>query len=928
VRKVFRIPVGRARIPRDVDDELAFHLEMRAQRLIAAGWSPDAAPQEALRQFGDVAAVRHDCVIMDEQRERAMKRAYVMEEFQQDVVYALRTLRRNIGFTLVIVCALAIGIGANTAIFTLINAVLVRSLPVQHPEQLVAIGNPVRVNSFSQGSPRTDLLAYPVYKDIRDHNRSFTGVLATGRAGRLDVRIDGTNGEFEHPRGRFVSANYFSVLGIRPAAGRVFNGTEDETPGSSPVATISHGYWTRRFHNDPAAIGRSIVVQGVRVTIIGVTLPSFTGEIVGASPDLWLPIGMQDALHPHQRVLNDLTSSWLLGLGRLAPGVTLEQARKEMTTLIERSIVSRATGTNGPAFLASKPKYYVSDGSKGFSRVRSTFHAPLLTLMIGVGLLLCIICANVANLLLARSIARGREMAVRLALGADRPRLVRQLLTESVVLALFGGAVGMFVAMWGSRGLLVLAAGGGTLPIDLAMDGWVLAFTLALSFAAVLLFGLVPALRASRVDLASTMRAGAHSVAGSALGHRGQRAPLGKLLIAGQVALSVVLLVGASMLVRSLRNVQSVDVGLDRDHLLVLDVDINARGYTIVPPGKPLGTTPSGPSLSSLVHTLRERFEALPGVVAVGYSENGIFSGTESGTSIEIPGFAMRTSDDSSVAYDQASPGYVNAIGGKVLQGRDLAASDEGQLARIALVNHALAQFYFPNQSAVGKFLHTQDSIAIQIVGVIADTRDHELEGTPARRMYFPYAHHDTLLGVPGSLRFEIRVAGDPAAFVQSVRRKVVAFDPALPIDGIDPLPTLMRQSISEERLVAQLATAFGVLALLLAGVGLYGVMTYAISRRTGEIGLRVALGAQRSNVLNMVLVDALRLVGVGVAIGLPLALASTRLLRTQLHGIDSIDPVSIAVAVGVLSSSAVVAVLIPALRAARVSPIVALRTE
>jgi predicted permease len=927
MRRVFRIPFARSQIPREVDDELEFHLETRTQRLIAAGWLPDAARQEALRQFGDVATVRQDCVTMDEQRVRAMKRAYMMEEFQQDVVYAVRTLRRNIGFTLVIVCALAIGIGANTAIFTLINAVLVRSLPVEHPEQLVAIGDPVRVNSLSQGSPRTDILAYPVYKDIRDNTRSFSGVLATGRTGRLDARIDGTNGEFEHPRGRFVSSNYFAVLGIRPIVGRVFDGSEDQIPGSSPVATISHGYWTRRFHDDPAAVGRAIVVQGVRVTIIGVTPPSFSGEIVGASPDIWLPIGMQEALHPNQRMLNDLNSSWLLALGRLKPSVTLEQARTEVTTLMEHSIVSHAVGTGGPAFLASKPKYHVSDGSKGFSRVRSTFHAPLLTLMIGVGLLLCIICANVANLLLARSIARGREMAVRLALGADRARLIRQLLTESAVLAMIGGALGMLVAVWGSRGLLVLASGGGRLPINLAMDGWVLAFTLVVSFGAVLLFGLVPALRASRVDLASTMRAGAHSVAGSALGHRGQRAPLGKLLIAGQVALSVVLLVGAAMLVRSLRNVQSVDVGLDRDHLLVVDVDINARGYTIVPPGK-VSPTPAGPSLANLVHTLRDRFAALPGVVAVGYSENGIFSGTESMSTIELPGFVMQSPGDSSITYDQASPGYANAIGARVLQGRDLAASDEGQLARVVVVNHALAQFYFPNQSAVGKFLHEQDSVAIQIVGVIADTRDHELDGAPARRAYFPYAHHDTLIGVPGSLRFEIRVAGDPTALVQQVRRTIVAVDPALPIDGIDPLPTLMRQSISEERLVAQLATAFGVLALLLAGVGLYGVMTYAITRRTGEIGLRVALGAQRVDVLRMVLFAALRLVVVGVVIGLPLALTSTRLLRTQLHGIDAIDPVSIVVAVGVLGLSAVIAVLVPALRASRVSPIVALRTE
>jgi len=913
MKRVFRLPFGRANIAREIDDELAFHLEMRIQRLMQLGMTPDAARVEALRQFGDVAQVRDDCVIMDEQRERAMERIHVIEELVQNLAYAGRTLRRNIGFTAVIVCALALGIGANTAIFTLINAVLVRTLPVDHPEQLVAIGNPMRVSSLSQGGPRVDLLAYPVYRDLRDQNKSFSSLVATGRTGRLDAHIDGTSGEFEHPRGRYVTANYFSMLGVRAAAGRTFDGSEDQTPGSSPVAVISHGYWTRRFHNDQSAIGRTIVIQGQRITIIGVAQPSFTGDIVGAAPEIWLPVTMQDALQPHQKLLNDVNSSWLMLLGRLKPGVTLDQAKQDVKRGIQQSILAKTPGKAGRAFLDGKPVYFINPGAKGFSRVRETFQAPLLTLMIGVALLLCIICANVANLLLARSIARGREMAVRLALGADRRRLVRQLLTESLVLALIGALVGLLVAWWGSKSLLTLS-GGSPATLNLGMDLPVLAFTLGVSFAAVMLFGLAPALRASRVDLASTMRAGAHSVAGSALGQRGQRAPLGKLLIIGQVALSVVLLVGAGMLVRSLRNIESVDVGLDRDHLIIVDVDINARGY-------------SGAPLDNLVHTLRDRISALPGVKGVAYSENGIFSGTESGTNIQVPGFTMREPSDSNVAYDQASPGYATATGGHLLQGRDLAPSDEGKLARVVLVNQSLAQFYFPNKSAVGQFLHMQDSVALEIIGVMADTRDHDL-GVPSRRIYFPYAHHDTIIGPPGSLTIEVRTAGDPSAMVQRVRQEVVAVDPSLPIDDVTPLPTLMKNSIGAERLVAKLASAFGVLALLLAAIGLYGVMTYAITRRTGEIGLRVALGAQRANILNMVLVDALRLVAVGVALGLPLALAATRLLRTQLHGVDPIDPISIGLAVVVLSLSAVVAVLIPALRASRVSPIVALRAE
>jgi predicted permease len=918
MRRVFRLPFGRANIAREVDDELAFHLDMRVQRLVAAGMSPEAARSEALRQFGNVDDVRQDCMRMDEQRERAMSRANVWDELVQDAAYAVRTLRRNPGFATIIVLALAIGIGANTAIFTLIDAVVVRGLPVPHPEQLVAVGDTRRVSSLSQGSPRTDIISYPLYRDIREHFGSFSGVLASGRVDRMDVRVGTSNsGEAgaEHPRGRFVSDNYFSVLGIPAFRGRTFAGTEDAVPGGAPVAVISYGYWTARFHRDAGVIGTTVSINGVRVAIVGVTPNGFDGEIVGAMTDIWLPVSMHDVLNPNQRLLNDRSSSWLLLLGRVAPGVTPAQAKAALAPFIVRDIANNAPGPVAQAFLAGDKKTYISDGSRGFSRVRATFTTPLFTLMCGVVLLLCIICGNVANLLLARAVARGKEMAVRLALGADRRRLVRQLLTESVVLAALGAALGLVVAWWGSRGLLLLAASGSHIPLVLSIDVRVMAFTLATSVGAVLLFGLVPALRASRVELASTMRSNAQSVAGSALGHRGHRVPLGKALIAAQVALSVVLLVGAGMLVHSLRNVQGQDVGLDRDHLIIVDVDVNAHGYT-------------GARLATLAHTVAGRIASVPGVRAVSFSENGIFSGTESATTIELPGFPMRTPADSEIAYDEVGPGYADAVGATLIAGRDITTADEAQPERVAVVNQALATFYFPHERAVGKFLRFSDSIAVQIVGVIGDTRDHSLADPPRRRAYFSFVHTDTALGYPSALSFEVRTRGNPSALVQQVRRAVSAVDPTLPIDHAGPLDDLMRQSISEERLVANLASGFSALALLLAAIGLYGVMTYAITRRTGEMGLRVALGAQRHEVVAMVLFDALRLVAAGLAVGLLLAVASTRLLQAQLHGVGAIDPMSIVAAVAVLSASAVLAVLLPAIRASRVSPIVALRAE
>lgn len=915
MRRVFRVPFTPDQISREVDEELAFHLETRVQQLMSAGWTRERAHAEALRQFGDIAPVRESMVTLDQQRERETRRINMMSELQQDIVYTFRTLKRNLGFTAIIVGALAVGIGANTAIFTLIDAVLVRALPVSHPEQLVSIGDPTRVGSLSQGSPRTDLISAPLYRDLRAQNQVFTDILASGRPSRLDARIGNSpSGEFEHPRGRFVSGNYFDVLGVKPFMGRAFDASMDDVPGSSPVVVISHGYWTRRFKNDRAVLGQTMLLDGVKMTIIGITPPEFTGDIVGFSPDVFLPLGMQEVMQPNQKLLHDRLSSWLLLLGRLKPGATLAQASKQIPTLIAQSVVSHAAPDVARAFRASDNKYYVQSGAKGFSRVRTTFEAPLLTLLSGVALLLCIICANVANLLLARAIARGREMAVRLALGADRRRLVRQLLTESVVLAVLSAGVGLLLAWWGSRALLQLAGSG---PLELKMDLPVLAFTLGVSVLAVGLFGLAPAMRASRVDLASTMRANAHAVAGSALGGRGQRAPLGKVLIAGQVALSVVLLMGATMLVRSLRNLQSVDVGLDRDHLVIVDVDVTSRGYNRA-------------ELFSFVRTATNKLGAIPGIAGVTYSENGIFSGTESGTNVQVPGFVAKTVDDTSIAYDQAGAAYAATIGAHVLAGRDLARSDEDRLPRTALVNQSLASFYFPGKSAIGQYLRFNDSVAVEIVGVIADTRDHNLTTAPDRRAYFPYVHmrDSAFLDGPGSLRFSVRTKGDPTAITQTIRRTIASIDPQLPIDGVDPLVTLMRGTIGQQRLVAQLATAFGVLALILAAVGLYGVMTYAIARRTGEIGLRVALGAQSGDVVRMVLFDALRLVAVGVVAGLPIALASTTLLRTQLHDIQTTDPVSIAVAIGVLTTSAVAAVLFPALRAARVSPIVALRAE
>jgi predicted permease len=917
VRRAVGSGLGRGHIGREVDAELAFHLEMRTAKLIASGMPPEAARLEALRQFGDVAGVRDSCITFDQDRVRAMKRTNLFDELRQDLAYAARMLRRNLAVTAVVTATLALGIGANTAIFTLVNAVLLRPLPVPEPERLLALGDPSRPTSVSFNSnPEAGLFNYETYTALRDRNRLATGVLASGRADRVDVRLEPTATEVERPRGRFVSGNYFGVLGVPAFRGRTLNESDDQTIGGSPVIAISHGYWTRRFDQDPGVVGREILINGLRFTIVGVTPPWFQGEIVGRSNDVYIPLTMQPVMMPNQALVTERNAYWLLLLARLGPGVTEQQGTTGFTTLIKQIALERFSQDPRLNDRARELEVFVGSGARGFSRVRSTFQMPLLTLGIGVGLLLLIICANVANLLLARAVARGREMSVRLAIGADRFRLVRQLLTESLVLGLLGAAAGLAVAWWGSRALLALAGeGAGVMAIDARIDLVVLAFTGAVSIVAVVLFGLVPALRASRIDLVSTMRAHATSVTGSGLGIRGQRMPLGKMLISAQVALSLVLLIGAALLSRSLRQVQRVETGLDRDHLLIVDVDAASRGY-------------SGARMATLLTALTERIQRIPGVTAVSYSENGIFSGTESASTLQVPGFVARSAKDTSSRYDQIGPGYVAAIGARLLQGRDILPSDDEGAPFVAIINETMSRFYFGSTNGVGRTFTFDDTTVVRIVGVIADVRDHDLTQPHVRRFYVPYLQRIPALGEGASLRLEVRAAGNPGSLVMPVRRAIMTVDPAVPIDAIDPLPRLMEQSIRGERLLANLATGFGALALLLAAVGLYGVMTYAITRRTSEIGLRVALGAQRGAVIGLVMADAIRLVLLGVIVGVPMAIGAARFMQSQLHGVESTDLVSIAIALAVLGASAGIAAMLPALRASRVAPIVALRQE
>jgi predicted permease len=911
MRRVVGRGIGRANLAREVDEELAFHIEMRIQQLISAGRSPEAARQEALRQFGDMERVRTSCVTIDKERERSMQRLKLFHEMRRDVQFAARMLSRNAGATLVLIATLALGIGANTAIFTLVDALLLKKLPVPAPDELVAIGNPARTGSisFSTGT-RTDLFSTETYRDLVTRNRQLSGVLASGRSDRLELKMDQSTAEPDRPRGRYVSGNYFRVLRVPAALGRTFDGSEDRAIGAAPVMVISDGYWLRHFNRDPRIVGRDVVLNGARLTIIGVTPTWFTGEIVGQRTDVFIPMMMQPVLSPHVSLVEDKDAYWLLLLGRRLPGVSYAQAAGEASTIVRQLVLDRMKNALDSASVRDV-EVFVAPGARGLSRLRDTYGDALLTMMVGVALLLLIVCANVANLLLARGLSRSREIGVRLAIGAGRGRLVRQLLTESLLLGALSAAGGLLVARWGSRLLLTLAADGASaIPLDVGLDRVTLLYTVALSMGAVILFGLVPSLRASRVDLASLMRASAKSMSGS-LGSRGGRAPLGSLLVSGQVALSLVLLIGAGLLVRSLRGIQNADTGLARDQLLVVDIDAVTRGY-------------KGERLQVMALELQRRLKQIPGIAGVSFSENGIFSGSESAYNVQVPGYVGRTSEDSSANSDRIGPGYLNAIGARLLEGRDIEASDAGSSTRPVVVNESMVRHFFRGGSALGKTFRV-DSNTMQIVGIVADVKDHQLTGEPTSRFYTSILQ-DTADAQVRS--FVIRAVGDPAALIAPVRSAINGYDSSLRIESIESLAYRMRVSIREQRLLVRIASGFGTLALLLAAIGLYGVMTYAIARRTSEIGLRVALGAGRGTVLRMVLGDALRVVFLGVVIGLPLALASSRLLRAQLHGVAPTDVVAITLSLFVLTTSAVVAALLPALRASRVPPLVALRQE
>ena len=848
----------------------------------------------------------------------------------QDLRYAVRLLVKTPGFAIVAVLTLALGIGANTAIFSVLDSVLLRALPVAHPEELAALTDPDSHGSeFGDETGERSLLAYSEFEYLRDHNEVFSRMFAADSSlPDVDVAIANPSVpsavQKEIARVRLVSGDYFDTLAVKPAAGRVFTREVDRARGGAPIAVISYGFWKRRFGLDPAALGRTIQIRNTSLEIVGVSPPGFFGETVGEAPDIWVPITMQDAIYPGRDLLSPSPEGllnqhiWLQVIGRLRPGITHAQAGANINIVFKRLIESLA----GPTLTAEQRHNYldqrinVRPGARGTSTLQGKFGQPLKFLMAMVGLVLLIACANVANLLLARGAARQKEFVMRLAVGADRFRLIRQLLTESFLLAVLGGCAGIALAFWVDALLLRMVAGVANGPaaiqLNLQPDARVLGFTLLITLFTAVLFGLFPALHSTHLQLSPTMKS-----SGSGAGNEspGRRLPLSKTLVVAQVTFSLVLLVAAGLFVHSLAKLSEANLGYNRENLLLFRVIPVAGGY-------------KGAAVTRLYQDLLARFSALPGARGITVSQDGLFSHAESADPIDVEGYTPKPGEEMHSRFDHVGPGYFSTIGIPILLGREINWQDTSNGLRAAVVNETFAHRFFPNTNPIGK--HIRDTYPgnpadCVIVGVAADAKYNSLREETPPRIYAPLFNP---LWEQNSATYEVRTFADSASVSASLRSTVQEIGPALPPINIHTMTGLVDDTLQTDRFIEQLSSAFGFLAILLASIGLYGVMAYNVARRTRDIGIRMALGAAPGNVLWQVLRETLVLVFIGIAIGVPAALAGTRLVRSMLFGLGFADPIVIIAAAALLATVAALAGFVPARRASRVDPMVALRYE
>lgn len=900
---------SRQRADEEFHDEIKDHLQLLTERFRNQGMSAADAKAAAWRQFGNATLIQ--------QRYREIRNFLSLTNLCRDLLFAMRQLSRNPLLTIVAIVSLALGIGANTAIFTVAKKVLLDTLAVKNPHELRMLTwvsgheQPVPplwgdVSPTKEGGLTSTSFSYPVLEELRKKSGVVQDLLAFKDIGEMTATIDG------HPElisGELLSGNAFSMLGVEPILGRSFLPTEDAAPGSGPVAIISESYWEKRFNRSSSTLGKIISVNGVPLTIIGISPARFTGLQLGSTAQIFVPLTMQPLLIPQAQLtesgnlslLNNPQSWWVLIMARLRPDVSEKQAQSEFDVMLRQATLATLPTVKDIDHFHLR----LEPGERGLDYL-SSFTEPSYILLALAGLVLLLACVNLANLLLARAAARQREMSTRLAIGARRMHILRQVLTESLLLSCMGGIAG-FVLGYLGRNVLPRLIGNPWRPAALQVnfDWQVLAFTIAVSLATGILFGVAPAWQAMHCEINTALK---NTHAASANRHKIR---LGRGLVVFQIALSTILLIGAGLFVRTLINLGRTSLGFRADHILLFQLNPPRTRYTDA-------------RMAMIYRQLEERFAAIPGVRSVGLSNIAIIGDGHSGSTFHISG-QPRNKNEVRVQMNSVGAEFFQTMGIPILQGRSLNQHDTASSPKIAVINHTLAHRFFPDEDPIGMtFEEEEDPGPVQIVGIAADTKYANLREETPPTFYVPYQQRNRL----GRMMVEIRTAGEPGSILSKVRTTVESLDRDLPLIDVRTMNEQVNASMAEEKIFAELTGGFGILALILACIGIYGITAYAVARRTGEIGVRMALGARSGQVLTMVLREASWMAVTGVSLGIVGALWLTRFIRAMLYGLNAADPLTLAGAAVLLIAITLLASFGPARRAAHIDPIRALRHE